>query len=206
MAVVSQSPPPPCCFRPHCPEVPLFELETDTVKTSRTRSEAAVLFKRGIVPYWGGGTPASSTVLSQTRLRASEAPGPPESGSESGARKQPLDRGGAAPVWSKDVAKSLGFTPPRWSVCLNVRTHMCAYQDKITMAHRKRGRKVRKGGLKSNMPWEPGSLTHISIRADKWVLWSKDTLGSYISLTSDTETTQITTAVCGKSMPSLSGV
>lgn len=160
MAVVSQSPPPPCCFRPHCPEVPLFELETDTVKTLRTRSKAAVLFKRGIVPYWGGGTPASSAVLSHTRLRASEAPGPPESRSESGAHKQPLDRGGAAPVWSKDATKSLGFTPPRWSVCLNVHTRMCAYRDKITTAHRKRGKKVRKGGLKSNMPWEPGSLTH----------------------------------------------
>lgn len=35
-------------------------------------------------------------------------------------------------------------------------------------------------------------------RADKWVLRSKDTLGSYISLTPDTETTQITTAVCGQ--------
>ena len=42
MAVVSQSPPPPYRLRPHCPKVPLFELETDTVKTSRMRKEAAV--------------------------------------------------------------------------------------------------------------------------------------------------------------------
>lgn len=35
---------------------------------------------------------------------------------------------------------------------------MCAYQDKIKTAHRKWGKEVREGGMKSNIPWEPGEV------------------------------------------------
>ena len=46
----------------------------------------------------------------------------------------------------------------RECVCVRVSmcTHMCTYQDKITTAHRKCGKEVGEGGMKSNKPWEPG--------------------------------------------------
>lgn len=162
MAVVSQSPPLPCCFRPHCPEVPLFELETDTVKTSQMRSKGAVSLREGL---FFGGTPASSAVHSCKRLATSEAPRPPDGEWVRQWRwpphKQSSDGEGAPDLIKGYRQVSRVHTPMLKCVC----AHMCAYRDKITTAHRKWGKRVRKGGMKSNMPWEPGEVhTHASTR------------------------------------------
>lgn len=87
---------------------------------------------------------------------------------------------------------------------------MCAYRDKIMTARRKCGGEVRKRCMSSNVSWEwthTHTHKHHKMRqVDKGRLWSKDTLGSYISLTSDTQTTQITEAVGSRSVPWLTGV
>lgn len=44
-------------------------------------------------------------------------------------------------------------------VCAYVCVHTCVLiRDEATTAHRKWGENVRKGGMKSNKPWEPGEV------------------------------------------------
>lgn len=84
---------------------------------------------------------------------------------------------------------------------------MCAYLDKITTANRKWEKEVREGGMKSNVPWEVGAHMHTHQHKTRQVgSMVKGPIFCYIYLTSDAETTQITTAVCSKGLTLLNGV